>query len=163
MVMHSNSASADVRQTVRDKARRELVEQNLETTARVAEHTHKMMLRAQAEKDHDLGFANVIYRSVVEQLDQFQAKLDPQSEIGAALASFGSNYVIRILGVSYVNPYVIIFKGETEDGTPAELIQHVNQLNFLLLALPKPVEIPEPRRMGFLEILNQSTTPIVSR
>ena len=108
---------------------------------------HLRAERHDTERKH--GFANVIYPSIAERIAKFQETLDPDHEVGAALASFGASRVIRIANVSFEDPFLIIFEGESEDGEVAELIQHVSQLNILLVALKKPSDRPA-RRMGFV-------------
>ena len=55
--------------------------------------------------------------------------------------------VLRIENVGYWNPDLIKFTGLTGEGHRYELIQHVSQVNLLLVALPKTQA--EPRRIGF--------------
>jgi hypothetical protein len=74
-------------------------------------------------------------------------ELDPSLEIGARLVSFTANEVIHIDDVGYWGPDIIKFYGHTSDGRAVELMQHLSQLNVLLMAV-KPVA--EPRRIGFV-------------
>lgn len=50
--------------------------------------------------------------------------------------------------IGYQNPDMLYFYG-TINGNEAQLIQHVSQLNFLLMALPKIESDTEPKRIGF--------------
>ena len=44
----------------------------------------------------------------------------------------------------YIGYNMVCFHGEDMNGKPMELIQHVQQLNFLLQVVPKPVpELPK--------------------
>ncbi len=60
---------------------------------------------------------------------------------------FTANEIIHIDDVGYWGPDIIRFYGNTSDGHPVELMQHISQLNVLLMAV-KPVA--EPRRIGFV-------------
>ena len=57
--------------------------------------------------------------------------------------------VMRIEGLGYFDPDIVTFYGSTDTGTRTQLIQHVVQLNVMLMALPKPTEQAEPTRIGF--------------
>ena len=52
--------------------------------------------------------------------------------------------------IGYIGYNLVCFHGEDTSGKPLELIQHVQQLNFLLMVVPKPeIEIPK-RKIGFV-------------
>lgn len=77
----------------------------------------------------------------------FQNSLDASHEVGIQLANFGIASEIRIRAITYYNPKLIEFIG-VRDGRQVSLVQHISQLNFLLVALP--AEKPEePYRIGF--------------
>ena len=65
------------------------------------------------------------------------------------LAQFGSTITIAVQGMGYSNPSLLHFIGELDDGSKVELIQHVSQLNFLLVAQKKRNPGAPPRRIGF--------------
>lgn len=50
--------------------------------------------------------------------------------------------------IGYQNPDLLYFYG-TVNGNEAQLIQHISQLNFLLMTQPKPEPQAKPRRIGF--------------
>lgn len=82
-----------------------------------------------------------------EYIDDFQNSLDSEHEVGMYLSCFGQNILLNVTHVEYEDPVLIIFEGYV-NGKEATLIQHVNQLNFLLVSVTK--EIPGPkRRVGF--------------
>ncbi|NRS15853.1 hypothetical protein HP398_05320 [Brevibacillus sp. HB1.4B] len=87
------------------------------------------------------------YEILMESIREFESELDEDHEIGVKLASFGQSILMHVTDIGYSNPSLIHFYGQV-DGKDAELIQHVNQLNFLLMAVP--VEGGRsPRRIGF--------------
>jgi hypothetical protein len=57
--------------------------------------------------------------------------------------------VLQIEGIGYFAPDILTFYGLNEDGARTQLIQHVAQLNVMLIAQPKADEAEEPRRIGF--------------
>ena len=90
-------------------------------------------------------------QQVVERLktviDNFMASLRPDQEVAIALASFGQSHTINVESVSTLGSQLIVFSG-FENGCRVQLVQHVSQLNFLLLAAP--LSAPVPRRIiGF--------------
>ena len=125
------------------------LKRNEESSSRVTELIKETIRIQRQGKEWEQGFANVIFDSIIDRIRDFQSGLDTAHEVGATLASFGGTVTIRVTAVEFIDPFLIIFAGETTDGAPAELIQHVTQVNFLLLALPKPTEQQEPRRIGF--------------
>lgn len=83
------------------------------------------------------------FEASLEQLD------DPTLYVGAWLASFGQQRLIVVHQIQLEEPCLIIFHGLDEQGLPLSLIQHANQLNFLLQAFKR--ETDEPRRpIGFV-------------
>lgn len=51
--------------------------------------------------------------------------------------------------VGFLNLSLIVFKGALDNGNPVELVQHVSQLSFLLVAV-KRVDPNQPKRkIGF--------------
>jgi hypothetical protein len=91
-------------------------------------------------------FADKMYERLVHQINEFEKDLKPNEEVGARLAQFGQSILIRIDDISWHNPHLIIFEGTTERGDRCRLLQHMNQVNVLLVALPA---VGEPKKIGF--------------
>ena len=83
----------------------------------------------------------------MNQVQQFQESLDESDEIGVQLANFGKAAEIHIRSIGFKNPNIIEFSGVDLDNNFVTLIQHISQLNFLLITV-KPVE-EKPFRIGF--------------
>ena len=64
------------------------------------------------------------------------------------LASFGQSLIMDVETIKYQNPNLLYFYGKVND-MDAQLIQHMTQLNFLLLARQKSKPNEDPRRIGF--------------
>ena len=88
------------------------------------------------------------YDIIKQEILNFQEELDEEHEIAIALANFGNSYVINVSRIGYHNPDLLVFWG-TLNGSNVQLIQHVNQLNFLLMAIPKEDKSKPARRIGF--------------
>jgi hypothetical protein len=78
----------------------------------------------------------------------FESKLDTDHEVGFSMVSFGANQVLRFEDIGYWSPDLVLFYGRTDDGAPIQLIEHVSQVNVMLVAARKPSPEP-PRRIGF--------------
>ena len=108
---------------------------------------------AQAVKGDELirnyKLADWIYEKLKEQIREFESQLDDNTEVSLLLASFGASVAISVREISYQNPYLIYFKGYV-NGKPAQLIQHINELNFLMTTVPKRNPSKPANRIGFI-------------
>ena len=84
----------------------------------------------------------------MERIKEFEDTLDEDHEIALRLASFGQSITLSVVDIGYSNPSTLVFHGYVSD-QPATLIQHMSQLNFLLLAVKKADPEKPPRRIGF--------------
>lgn len=103
---------------------------------------------SEAPEIKDYSMADTCYDHIVEQVKHFQEKLDSDHEVGVMLTSFGQSLVMYVRSIGFQNPNLIYFYGQV-NGSDAQLIQHMSQLNFLLLALKKLDPERPPRRIGF--------------
>lgn len=94
--------------------------------------------------------ARTTFEKIMGQIEEFEETIDDDKEIAVILASFGSEILLSVTEMGYEYPDLIYFYGYTEGGKPAQLIQHVSQLNFLLTAVDKENPEEPPRRIGFL-------------
>lgn len=86
---------------------------------------------------------------LVKWIEAFELTLDPQHEVGARLVNFGQAVTIHLQAVGHWDPSLIKFRGVTETGEPVELIQHVSQINVLLVKLPRLDPTKNKRPIGF--------------
>jgi hypothetical protein len=85
------------------------------------------------------------------QIKMFDERLDQDHEVGIKLVTYGQAVTFRITNLAYDNPILIFFYGETSDGHRVQLIQHVSQISFILMAMNKP-DPEQPRRaFGFAQ------------
>lgn len=97
---------------------------------------------------HRLNPAKWTYERLGHYIQDFEAELDQEHEIGARLVSFGSVVTFHIDDVGYYGPDIITFHGKDEKGQAVQLIQNISQLSVLLVAMKKLEETP--RRIGFI-------------
>jgi hypothetical protein len=96
------------------------------------------------------NLADEFHSRLKEIILEFDASLDDSFEVGMKLVSFGQAVVIHVKEIGYYNPSLIRFFGALEDGSPVELVQHVSQISFLLMAV-KRLEPDKPKkRIGFI-------------
>ncbi len=91
-----------------------------------------------------------IWESLVRHIKDFESKLKENQEVMVLAASFGSSVTFYVNTIEYNQPNLIIFNGTTEDGGPTRLIQHCNQLSFLLQAVPKQDSDEKRTPIGFI-------------
>lgn len=109
------------------------------------------LVRQKIEQDirlHRLQSASDTYEILVDYINNFEKDLDEKHEIGGRLVSFGQTEIFHIIDIGYYNPDIITFFGENSNGKKIQLIQHVSQLNVLLVALQKLPDQPA-RRIGY--------------
>lgn len=103
-------------------------------------------------RDYDL--ADWKYEKIIEQIREFEKTLDAEHEIALKLASFGSSITMAVTHIGYQNPDLLYFYGFV-NGTDAQLIQHMNQLNFLLTSVEREDKSKPARRIGFISSVNE--------
>lgn len=72
---------------------------------------------------------------------RFQSTLDQEHDVGLMLTNLGTSVLMEVREISVAEAHIIVFKGRV-NGIDSTLIQHISQLNFLLTAIPKPVDKP---------------------
>ncbi|WBU63309.1 DUF6173 family protein [Paracoccus aerodenitrificans] len=92
--------------------------------------------------------AEQVYDHLITRVKDFQATLPENYELGIQLANFGGEKALHVRGMGYRNPSIIEFYGLLDGQAQVAVVQHVSQLNFLLIAVP-PVAEQEPYRIGF--------------
>ena len=80
-------------------------------------------------------------------IQAFENSLDPEHEVGVMLTNFGQSILMQVTHITYEKSVLMIFKGFV-NGREATLIQHINQLNFMLTSVEKEPDRPK-RKIGF--------------
>ena len=96
----------------------------------------------------DYKMADWKYEKIKEQIEEFQADLSDDVDVCVALASFGTSMIMQVTDIGYQNPDLLYFYGYI-NGNQTQLIQHISQLNFVLMAVKKEKPERPPRRIGF--------------
>jgi len=96
------------------------------------------------------NYASEFHRRLTNWINDFNASLDEEHEVGVRLVTFGQSITFRLDDIGYWNPSLISFHGLTEDGHPVELIQHVSQISILLMTLPRKDPTQPKKPIGYI-------------
>lgn len=92
-------------------------------------------------------FSDTQFEIIKKYIQEFESTLDPKHVVGVMLTNFGQSILMQVEEITYEKSVVLIFKGKV-NGQKSTLIQHINQLNFLLTAIPIEKEVKK-RPIGF--------------
>lgn len=93
-------------------------------------------------------WADTQFEILKDRIQEYEEALDSEHEVGIMMTNFGQSVLMHVTDISYRNPVLIIFKGFV-NGQESVLVQHINQLNFLLTKVPKEPDTPK-RSIGFI-------------
>lgn len=103
--------------------------------------------------------ASDMYRRIVTLINNFESDMPDDMQAGGRLVSAG-NITFSIQDVGFWDPNMIVFYGELSDGSHVELVQHLSQLNLLLVAVKRTDDTDKPRRIiGFTTKDEPDTEP----
>ncbi len=99
----------------------------------------------------DAKSARGLVKRLMAEVREFEERLDESHEVGVRLVSFGQSLVFHVHQIGYIQPNLVTFAGTTDDSQPVRLVQHMSQLSFLLMRVPR-LNPEQPRRpIGFRE------------
>lgn len=92
-------------------------------------------------------WADTQFTIIKKYIQDFEASLDEEHEVGILLTNFGQSVLMEVHTITYEESVLLVFSGLV-DGHKATLIQHINQLNFLLKTIEKNPESTK-KKIGF--------------
>jgi len=95
------------------------------------------------------NLASEFHSRLIRMINEFDEGLNQSEEVGVRLVSFGQSVTFSVENIGYCNPSLIRFYGRLEDGSPVQLVQHVTQISFLLMALKRENPNEPKRKIGF--------------
>ena len=101
------------------------------------------------EPIRNYNLADWKYEKIMEEIHEFEENLDEEHQVALNLASFGSSITMVVTSIGYQNPDMLYFYGFV-NGKYAQLIQHINQLNFLLTSIEREDKTKPARLIGFI-------------
>lgn len=88
-------------------------------------------------------------KRITQHINSFNMQLDDEHEVGMTAVAFGAVTTLLIEELSCYDPGIICFKGKSEDGKPAHILQNVTQISVMLVSIPR-VDPSQPKRtIGF--------------
>ena len=79
-------------------------------------------------------WADEQFEILKKHIQLFESELDSTQEVGIMMTNFGQSVLMQVTEITFEYPVLMIFKGNV-NGRKATLIQHINQLNFMLTAM----------------------------
>ena len=86
-------------------------------------------------------------------IQEYERSLDAEHEVCIMMTNFGQSVLMRVTQVTYEDPVLMVFRGYV-NGREATLIQHINQLNFMLTTAEIEPDRPK-RQIGFTSNWNE--------
>ena len=109
-------------------------------TKRIENQANYIATEATAKK-----MAELIHKEITD----YQNSLDSSYDVALKIIQFGQSYTLLVDRVGYRGVNILCFYGNDSSGNPLCLLQHLSQLNFLIV----PVKQSEPtlpkRTIGF--------------
>ena len=94
------------------------------------------------------SYSDTQFEILQKYITNFEKSLDAEHEVGIMLTNFGQSITMQVVEIGYEKSVLLVFKGYV-NGALCTLIQHVSQLNFLLMSVPKEPDRPK-RVIGFV-------------
>lgn len=93
------------------------------------------------------NMAEYAVKAIYEEIADFEAGLDNDHEVGMPIVGGPANLRVHVREVYRFGTDKLVFVGVDDEKNPVRLIQHLGQLNFLMLAVKKLTD--SPVRIGF--------------
>ena len=97
---------------------------------------------------HWYMWSDTQFEIIKKYVEDFEASLDQEHEVGLMLTNFGQSILMQVAEIGYEKSVLMVFKGIV-NGNPATLIQHINQLSFMLTAVPRSEPKKPKAKIGF--------------
>lgn len=94
--------------------------------------------------------AKSIFNELVQRIQRFESELNQEQEVGMQLVNFGQSTQFSVSRLGYTDPSIIWFEGVLSDGSSVQLVQHVSQISFLMVALKREHPEKPKAQIGFL-------------
>lgn len=95
--------------------------------------------------------AQIVSENLYQEIINYQSRLSDTEDVAMSIVKFNESITLLVDSIGYIGYNLVRFGGKDNSGKPLELIQHVSQLNFLLMVVQKPgPEVPK-RKIGFVQ------------
>ena len=123
-----------------------------EEISRKAAHDRQMLI--DASKIQAGSTAEQTAFHLCNEILKYQKSLSDSEDVSLMYVQFNQSCTILVTGIGYSGYNLVCFHGLDTSGNPVELIQHVQQLNFLLTAVKKTDPHEPKRKIGFVGQVN---------
>jgi len=117
-------------------------------TSRLLQQQMDQVRKEREEVYHDRNPVVKACEALQNYVSSFEHDLDSEHEVGVRLVTFGNEVSFHVHQIGFSKPNIVTFYGVNANGEKIQLIQHVSQLSFLLIAVKKMAE--KPSRIGFV-------------
>ena len=93
--------------------------------------------------------AKSIFNELVQRIQRFESELNQEQEVGMQLVNFGQSTQFSVSRLGYTDPSIIWFEGVLADDSSVQLVQHVSQISFLMVALKREHPEKPKAQIGF--------------
>lgn len=93
--------------------------------------------------------ARSIFHELVKRIQRFESELNQEHEVGMQLVNFGQSTQFSVSRLGYTDPSIIWFEGVLADNSTVQLVQHVSQISFLMVALKREHPEKPKAQIGF--------------
>ena len=118
-------------------------------TQQLQENHKKRELLIDATKIQLDSTAEQVAKYIYNEVINYQQNLPDQNDVALRIVQFNQSTIILVDSIGYIGYNLVKFVGKDNLGNPLELIQHISQLNFLLMVEQKPVPTAPKRQIGF--------------
>lgn len=92
--------------------------------------------------------AEYIAKVIGQKINNFQSALSDNEDVALQIIQFNNSIILYVTEVSHLGTGLIVFQGLDSAQRPCEIVQHISQVNLLMMIVPKSPEIPH-RKIGF--------------
>ena len=124
-----------------------LTPMQLTLTALATSHKKNLKMISSATIQEEC-IAQVVAENLYNEIISYQNNLPETEDVAMSVVKFNESIKLLVDSIGY---NLIRFGGKDNLGKPMELIQHVSQLNFLLMVVPKPEPNAPKRTIGFVQ------------
>ena len=115
----------------------------------IFDSVHNLSIPDMPELPTQTMWADTQFKIIKRYIEEFENTLDQNHEVGLLLTNFGQSVLMQVNEITYEKSVLMVFKGFV-NGKPATLIQHINQLSFLLIKVERDNSEKPKRKIGFL-------------
>lgn len=91
--------------------------------------------------------AQLLYQEIIE----YQNSLSNEEDIAIQVVKFNESITLLVESIGYTGCNLVWFESKDNNGSRLRLVQHVQQLNFLMMTIAKEKpELPK-RKIGFVQ------------